>query len=98
MKSDNMKKFYQLYIVRNEAGESTADIGKLIGLSKLSYWNRENGKTPFTLPEAFTLVQHYGKSVEELFPETLLIKKPHTRNEYAAKERTNFIQPFFMSV
>lgn len=69
-----MKKFYQLYIIRNEAGESTADVGKLIGLSKSSYWNRENGKTPFTLPEAFTLAEHYDKSIEELFPETLLIK------------------------
>lgn len=69
-----MKKFYQLYIARNEAGESTTDVGKLISLSKASYWNRENGKTPFTLPEAFTLAKHYGMSVEELFPETLLIK------------------------
>lgn len=69
-----MKKFYQLYIARNEAGESTTDVGKLIGLSKASYWNRESGKTPFTLPEAFTLAEHYGRSIEELFPETLLIK------------------------
>lgn len=69
-----MKKFYQLYIARNEAGESTTDVGRLIGLSKSSYWNRENGKTPFTLPEAFTLAEHYDRSVEDLFPETLLIK------------------------
>lgn len=70
-----MKKFYQLYIARNEAGESTSDVGKLIKKDKVSYWNRENGKTPFTLPEAFILSKHYGKSIEELFPETLLIKK-----------------------
>ncbi|MEK4555846.1 helix-turn-helix transcriptional regulator [Jeotgalicoccus sp. FSL K6-3177] len=70
-----MKKFYQLYMVRNEAGESTADIEKLIGLNKSSYWNRENGKTPFTLPEAFPLAENYDRSIEELFPETLLIKK-----------------------
>lgn len=25
LRGDSMKKFYQLYIVRNEAGESTAD-------------------------------------------------------------------------
>lgn len=75
LRGDSMKKFYQLYITRNEAGESTADVGKLIGLSKSSYWNRENGKTPFTLPEAFTLAEHYGRCIEELFPETLLIKK-----------------------
>ena len=48
-----MKKFYQLYIARNEAGESTADVGKLIGLSKASYWNRENAITNFDLAEAF---------------------------------------------
>lgn len=70
-----MKKFYQLYIARNEAGESTADAGKLINKDKASYWNRENGKTPFTLPEAFILAKHYGKTVEELFPETLLLKE-----------------------
>ncbi|CAM4127191.1 MULTISPECIES: helix-turn-helix domain-containing protein [Jeotgalicoccus] len=64
-----MKKFYQLYIARNEAGESTADVGKLIGLSKASYWNRENAITNFDLAEAFILAQHYGKTIEELFPE-----------------------------
>lgn len=70
-----MKKFYQLYIARSEAGESTTDAGRLIQKDRAGYWSRENGKTPFTLPEAFILAKHYGKSIEELFPETLLIKE-----------------------
>lgn len=70
-----MKKFYTLYIARNEAGDSTADAAKLIGITKANYWNRENGITDFKLKEAFKLAEHYGLSVDELFQEAPKIRR-----------------------
>jgi len=68
-----MKKFYQLYIARNEAGDSLTTAGELIGVSKSNYWEKENGNTPFKLHEAFILARYYNMKVDDLFPETLLI-------------------------
>lgn len=73
-----MKKFYQLYIARNEAGESLTDAGRLIGAEKTSYWNRENGITPFKLHEAFILAKHYGVKVDDLFPEMMQMIEKET--------------------
>lgn len=70
-----MKKFYTLYIARNEAGDSTADTALLLGITKGAYWNKENGKAEFKLSEAFILAEKYDLSVDELFKETPLIKK-----------------------
>ncbi|GAB3065504.1 helix-turn-helix transcriptional regulator [Salinicoccus sesuvii] len=70
-----MKKYYTLYIARNEAGESTADAGALIGVKKSAYWAKENGINAFSLPEAFKLAKHYDMPVDELFKETPFIQK-----------------------
>lgn len=70
-----MKKFYTLYIARNEAGDSYEDIAKLLGMTKSAYWNKENGKTEFKLSEAFKIAEHYHTHVHELFKETLYIDK-----------------------
>lgn len=70
-----MKKFYTLYIARNEAGDSTADAAKLLGITKANYWNRENGVTDFKLKEAFKLAEHYGVPVDELFKEAPQIRR-----------------------
>ena len=70
-----MKKFYTLYIARNEAGDSAADAAKLLGITKSGYWNKENGISEFKLSEAFLLAERYDLSVDELFKETPFIKK-----------------------
>lgn len=68
-----MKKYYQLYIARNEAGHSTEDAANLLGISKGGYWQKESGYSEFKLSEAFILAEIYGISVNDLFPETLSI-------------------------
>lgn len=44
-----------------------SDVAKFLGISSNTYWNKENGKTEFTVSEAKKLAEYFGVSVVELF-------------------------------
>ena len=48
----------------NQAQES---FGKIIGVSKVNYSKKENGKVKFTLIEAYKISNHFKKPIEEIF-------------------------------
>lgn len=44
-----------------------SDVAKFLGISSNTYWNKENGKTEFTVSEAKKLAEYFGVSVVDLF-------------------------------
>ena len=44
-----------------------SDVAEFLGISLGTYYNKENGKTEFTISEAKRLSEYFGVSVLELF-------------------------------
>lgn len=55
---------------RRIAGMKQSDMAKLFNISRQSYWNKENGRTPFTDKEKII----FKNEVEKVIPEISLEK------------------------
>ena len=70
---NEMTRNWELYIARNEAGHSQADVAKKLGITKQRYGLKELGKAHFTIPEAKVLSELYGMTLDELFSNEIKI-------------------------
>ena len=52
--------------LRAKHGETQEDCAKLIGKSLPTYRNKENGIAPFSIEEAFTLLEHWDEPINKL--------------------------------
>ncbi|ASE35357.1 helix-turn-helix transcriptional regulator [Mammaliicoccus sciuri] len=68
-----MKKNWNLYIARNEAGHSQGYVAKRLGITTQRYQLKEAGKAFFTIPEAKVLSDLYGMTLDELFSNEIKI-------------------------
>ncbi|SCT27380.1 helix-turn-helix transcriptional regulator [Staphylococcus caeli] len=63
-----------LYIARREHGDTQTSVAKKLNISPQRYQLKETGKANFTLPEAKTLSELYGMSIDELFSNSIMAK------------------------
>ena len=60
-------KHMSLKAERIRRGLNQEDLAKLIGVSKQTYWSKENGRSPFFLDEIKKIKDHLGVDFEEIF-------------------------------
>ena len=56
-----------LYVARRENRLRQKDMAELLHINPITYQLKESGKAAFTLPEAFTISERLGMTIEELF-------------------------------
>ena len=60
--------YRELFIARKEIRKSQSEIADVIGITRVSYNNKELGKSDFTIREAHILALYFNKTMDELFP------------------------------
>ena len=57
----------KLYDARKQAKLSQQDVADILGISRISYGQKERGDVPFRLEEMFTLSDLLNTSLDDLF-------------------------------
>lgn len=52
---------------RESLGMTQEEFAAIIGVSKVNYSKKENGKVKFSLNEAYQISNHFNKSIETIF-------------------------------
>lgn len=58
---------FQLMVARKERGLQQKQLAKILHIDPVTYHRKENGKSDFTLTEAFTLSEMFEIPVDDLF-------------------------------
>lgn len=66
-KGDEKMKQWNLIRLRDEAGMTQKDMGKILGISGYSYMRKENGQTRFYDYEMFMLSEYFNKTIDQIF-------------------------------
>ena len=53
--------------LRTETKTTQHDLAELIGVTELSYRNKELGRTEFKINEMFKIAQYFNKKVDDIF-------------------------------
>ena len=62
---------YRLYIARRDHKLNQKEVAKKLGISKQSYYKKENGYVEFTIREAKLLTKLFDCSLDDLFGENV---------------------------
>lgn len=57
----------KLYALRKSRNLSQEDVAKILGISRVSYGNKERGDNAFTIDEMFELASVFNLSIAEIF-------------------------------
>lgn len=57
----------KLYEARKKAGLSQDEVAKKLGITRVSYGQKERGQSPFLIDEMFILSSLFNKSLEDIF-------------------------------
>ncbi|MBT2731661.1 transcriptional regulator [Carnobacterium sp. ISL-102] len=60
---------------RRIAGMKQSDMAKLFNISRQSYWNKENGRTPFTDEEKIIFKNEVAKVIPEISLEKIFFNQ-----------------------
>lgn len=53
--------------LRSEHGLTQADLAKLLGITRQTYAEKENGNQPFKADELFAISAYFDKPIEDIF-------------------------------
>lgn len=53
--------------LRSEHGLTQADLAKLLGITRQTYAEKENGNQPFKADELFAISNYFDKPIEDIF-------------------------------
>jgi DNA-binding XRE family transcriptional regulator len=82
-----VKKFLALRYLRTRFGLTQGFLGLKIGVSDTGYSMRENGYTPWQLPECFIIQSIINKKLEETEEEAMTLDKIFIAHEVSKKTR-----------
>lgn len=69
------KIYIELKAYRIRCGLNQKTVGNMIGVTCYSYSHKENGKTPFSLEEAFKITERFNSILKKKGLETVSIEK-----------------------
>lgn len=67
--------------LRSEHGLTQADLAKLLGITRQTYAEKENGNQPFKADELFAISAYFDKPIEDIFLSRKYTKRIHKNKQ-----------------
>lgn len=67
--------------LRSEHGLTQADLAKLLGITRQTYAEKENGNQPFKADELFAISTYFDKPIEDIFLSRKYTKRTHKNKQ-----------------
>ena len=75
--------------LRAEHGVTQADMADLLGVTRQTYTEKENGNQPFKADELFIISGYFDKPIEQIFLNNKYTKRIHVNKKINGKDERN---------